>query len=418
MEYLKLFVVNFVDMFIDIAPYLMLGLLFVAIMDAFIKKETILKHMGKDDFSSVLKASVVGVPLPLCSCGVVPTALGLKKNGASNGAVVSFLTSTPQTGVDSILATYSLMGAFMAIVRPITAFVSGIIAGTLVDVFAKDEVVKTDGIGDSCGCGCGGHEEIKEHHCGCGCHEEKHEDEHCGCGCHEEVVEDHCSCGCHEEVVEDHCSCGCHEEKKEDHCGCGCHEEPRGEKKGFSQLLPALKSAYGGFLDELSVRLLVGIVIATLISTFIPADFFVSIGLDGGIFAMIAMVIVGLPMYICSVASIPIAISLVAKGMSLGSAFVFLFVGPVTNIASIMLINKALGKKITAIYLSTSIVVALVVGILIDFAVANFNLQIMLQPGSVSHGSSGFIITVLSVVFAVLMARGIVKYFASKIKAK
>lgn len=379
MEYLKSFGINFVDMFIDIAPYLMLGLLFVAIMDAFIKKETILKHLGNDDFASVLKASVVGVPLPLCSCGVVPTALGLKKSGASNGAVVSFLTSTPQTGVDSIFATYSLMGMFMAIVRPITAFVSGIIAGTFVDVFAKNDVVKIDVISDDCGCGCGSHKEMKE------------EEHHCCCS-HEEVIEEH------------HCSCGSHE-----------HNESSGEKKGFSQLLPALKNAYGGFLDELSIRLLVGIIIATLISTFIPADFFISIGLDDGIFAMIAMVIVGLPMYICSVASIPIAISLVAKGISLGSAFVFLFVGPITNIASIMLINKALGKKITAIYLSTSIVVALVVGILIDFAVANFSLQIMLQPGSVSHGSAEFIVIALSVIFAVLMARGIVKHFLSKI---
>lgn len=138
MDNLENFINNFVDMFVHMSFYILLGLLCVGILHVFIKRESILKHLGKHKFSSIVKASAVGVPLPLCSCGVVPTAIELKKGGASNGAVISFLTSTPQTGIDSIFATYSLMGIIMAIFRPIAAFISGIISGIVVNFFAKD----------------------------------------------------------------------------------------------------------------------------------------------------------------------------------------------------------------------------------------------------------------------------------------
>lgn len=116
----------------EMGPYLMLGLFFVALLNFFFTKDLIIKYIGKDDFWSVLKASLFGVPLPLCSCGVIPTSAYMSKNGASRSAVVSFLISTPQTGIDSIIATYGMMGWVFAIFRPLVALISGVAGGSLI----------------------------------------------------------------------------------------------------------------------------------------------------------------------------------------------------------------------------------------------------------------------------------------------
>lgn len=126
------FINIFVTLFFEMALYLMIGLFFVGILYIFVSKESISKQLGKKNFWSVVKASLIGVPLPLCSCGVVPSAVYLSRNGASKGAVISFLTSTPQTGVDSIIATYGMMGPIFAIYRPLAALIMGVVGGMFV----------------------------------------------------------------------------------------------------------------------------------------------------------------------------------------------------------------------------------------------------------------------------------------------
>ena len=123
---------------IDMGYYMIIGLLLVAFFNIIIKKEWIAKHLGGHSLWAIIKASILGVPLPLCSCGVVPTGLYLKDKGASNAATASFLISTPQTGVDSIVATYGLMGITFAWFRPIAAFVSGIFGGIMVRIFDRE----------------------------------------------------------------------------------------------------------------------------------------------------------------------------------------------------------------------------------------------------------------------------------------
>jgi len=125
-------------LYIDMSPYLMLGLLFVALLNFFFTKEIIIKHVGKDNVWSVLKSALFGVPLPLCSCGVIPSAVYMAKNGASKGAVVSFLISTPQTGVDSIIATWGMLGPVFGIFRPFAAFIMGIFGGTVTRFLKND----------------------------------------------------------------------------------------------------------------------------------------------------------------------------------------------------------------------------------------------------------------------------------------
>lgn len=137
MTFLRL-VQGVVDTFLQMAPYLLLGLTFAGILHILFKKEFILRHLGKNNFMSSIKAAILGVPLPLCSCGVIPTALSLRKNKASEGATVSFLISTPQTGVDSIIATYGMLGPLFAIFRPVAAFVMGVLGGFITTLLGND----------------------------------------------------------------------------------------------------------------------------------------------------------------------------------------------------------------------------------------------------------------------------------------
>jgi uncharacterized protein len=131
MEFISNFFTEMWVLLMEMAPYLLLGFLFAGILKVFFPRRIIKKYIGGSNFSSVLNASLLGVPMPLCSCGVLPAGIGFYNSGASRGATVSFLVSTPQTGVDSIIATYAMLGLPLAILRPIIALFSGILGGTL-----------------------------------------------------------------------------------------------------------------------------------------------------------------------------------------------------------------------------------------------------------------------------------------------
>ncbi|MCT4612007.1 MAG: SO_0444 family Cu/Zn efflux transporter [Clostridia bacterium] len=325
--------------FLEISPYMLLGLFLVGLLHMFFSKEFVSKHIGTDNVSSVIKSSVLGVPLPLCSCGVIPTAVYLAKNGASKGAVVSFLISTPQTGIDSIIATYGILGPISAIYRPIVAFISGITGGIIVLLFAKDSKLNIET------------EEIHSCHGG---------------------------------------SCGSHKEE---------------EKKSF------FNYAFVEFLDDISSHFIVGTIIAGLISFFLPAEFLIKYNLTSGIHTMVLMVLVGIPMYICATSSLPIAAALIAKGISPGTAFVFLAAGPVTNIASIAVLSKVLPKKILTIFISVSSILAILFGLLLDFILIRFN--IVINPFIHMHNHSDNYLSLISgIVFGLLLVSSMYrKYF-------
>jgi uncharacterized membrane protein YraQ (UPF0718 family)/copper chaperone CopZ len=124
--------------FVEMSPYLLLGISFVALLDLFISKNFITKQVGTNNLASIIKTAIFGIPLPLCSCGVVPTSVYLEKSGASKPSVVSFLISTPQTGIDSIVATYGMLGPVFAVFRPVAAFIMGIVGGIVTYFFQKN----------------------------------------------------------------------------------------------------------------------------------------------------------------------------------------------------------------------------------------------------------------------------------------
>jgi hypothetical protein len=279
------------------SPFLILGFLISGILYVVISKENIANNLGKPGPLSIIKASIFGVPMPLCSCGVIPVAASIYKRGASKGATLSFLISTPQTGVDSILITYGMLGPMFAFIRPIIALITGIIGGFCVEKIVKDEYVTS----------------VKINH------------EH--------------------------------------------------SKK---TLMDGLKYAFITLPQDIAWPLVKGILLAGLITLFIPDNFFISHGITGFL-AMVIMALVSIPMYICATASVPIAAGLILSGnLEPGAALVFLMAGPATNIATISVITKTLGKKIVYIYLSTIFICSIFFGFMI-------NKFMIINSGAISH---------------------------------
>ncbi len=278
------------------SPYLLFGFFVAGVLSMLVSQRLVERHLGGRGIWPVLKASILGVPLPLCSCGVIPVSMSLHKHGAGKGSTISFLLSTPQTGMDSIFVTLSLLGPVFAIFRPVAAFLTGIVGGVLVDLFnpaPKDGQPGPPKCTDEC---CGGAENRK--------------------------------------------------------------------------IVRGLKFAFVTLPRDIGGAMLAGLVVAAFISALVPENFFAE-KLGTGIFAMLVMMVLGIPMYVCATASVPIAAALILKGITPGAAFVFLMTGPATNAATFLTIWKALGRSTAITYLATIAGCALLSGILLDYIVAS-----------------------------------------------
>tara|TARA_R110002050_G_scaffold204327_3_gene339774 strand:+ start:17915 stop:19165 length:1251 start_codon:yes stop_codon:yes gene_type:complete len=145
-DFIQKFFFELVYLFAEMSPYLILGFALAGVLHVYFPKHKVAKYLGRKNLKSVVNAAILGIPLPLCSCGVIPTGISFNKNGASKGATVSFLISTPQTGVDSMLVTYSLLGLPFALIRPIAAFITGIFGGALTNAMddSKEELFEDE----------------------------------------------------------------------------------------------------------------------------------------------------------------------------------------------------------------------------------------------------------------------------------
>ena len=295
------------------SAYILFGFLFAGIIHIFLSTEKIAQHLGKGNFASVIKASLFGVPLPLCSCGVIPAALSLRKGGASIGAVLAFLVSTPTTGIDSIFATYSLMGWGFTIYRIAASFATGVLAGVLANIFIPHAKTTLAGFRPSRYAG----DSIKEQASG------------------------------HPTMNSVNASC-------------------RVSRSGPVRIIDALRYAFVELFDDVAKWILIGVIAGGAISFLMPESFLSNFAAGPGWFAYIVMFLIGTPMYVCATGSIPIAASLMLKGLSPGAAFVFLVSGPATNIVSIAVMTKELGKKAIAIYLGSIFAGSLTLGFALD----------------------------------------------------
>ncbi len=305
----------------EMAPYLLLGMLFSGLISIFIDNNLVLNQIGSKNISSILKSTVFGIPLPLCSCGVIPVAATLRDAGASKGATTSFLVSTPQTGIDSIFLTYGMLGPVYALFRPLAALISGIFSGIVIN--------KLD--------------------------DEKH-----------------------------------HHSSKTKNISSE-------QKSLIKRIKLGLKYGFLTLPSDIVVPLFQGLIVAAVISLFIPPNLIADYFNLNSFLIYIVMLLVSLPLYVCATASIPIAVALMAKGISAGAVFVFLMAGPATNASSIAVIKNILGQKILYLYLLLISSTAIVFGVVLDTF-------FMIDPSSIKnllheHHTDGFISLFLSILF-------------------
>ena len=359
---------SFWNLVIESAPWLLVGYLLAGIIKQVIPSSWVEKQLATPGFASVVKGAVIGAPLPLCSCGVIPTALAIRKSGASKGATASFLVATPETGVDSISYSYAILGPLFAIARPIGALLSAVTAGLLVRVMDTDDSLAVEQkASDSC------------------CSSEKAEAVESSCCSAEktESIESSCCSADKTESVESSC---CSEENTaaaETSC-CSAKKVQQVEPGLREKLISAVQYGYGRMISDTAKWLTIGLVAATFITVFVPQSFFLQWG--DGLVAMLIMVVVGLPMYICATASTPVAASLLFAGISPGAALVFMLTGPATNIATMGVIREQLGNRSLAAYLIGVISMAVLCGLALNqaFAVFGWSLQLHMME----HGES------------------------------
>lgn len=323
----------------QMAPYLLLGFGIAGILSIFVSPEWVERHLGGRGFSPIVKSVLFGIPLPLCSCGVLPVTASIRRHGASRGATIGFLLATPQTGVDSILATWGMLGPVFGVFRPLAALVTGLLGGAMAQVFDPEPLEAADPGTPS--------------------------------------------------------ATNCTEE-----CCAG------DEKDG--KIVRALRYRFVTLPRDIGKPLLVGILIAAAIATFVPRDAMAQ-QLGGGVLAMFVMMIIGIPLYVCATASIPVAIGFMHLGASPGAALVFLIAGPATNAATITTVWKMLGRRSALIYLGTVAVGALAAGFALD-AVIRFSVETGLASETHVHeagvGWTGHVFAVLLLAVVLNSLRG------------
>ena len=304
------------DLTAAMAPYLLFGFSIAGLLHLMIRKEKVQQLLGKRGLSGVIKAALIGVPMPLCSCSVIPVAASLRQHGASKGATASFLSSTPQTGIDSILATYVLMGSIFTTVRVIVAFITGLVAGLLVDLFSKSEKLPSK-------IGALSINPLKPIH----------------------------------PVASSHPYSPDFTQLKPlaPSQATAATTTVKGRTKA------ALRHGLITLPADLALSLLVGLALAGLITTLMP-EHWLSGNLSSGWLAFVIATAISLPLYVCATASIPMAYALMAAGLSPGAALIFLIVGPATNTATVAAVWNMLGRKATLTYLSSLVVVSWLAG--------------------------------------------------------
>ena len=375
--------------FLLLGPMLMLGLLLSGLIHVFISREAMLRWLRDDSLRSVSISSAVGVPVPLCSCSVVPVVAEMRRKGASRSSCMAFLITAPETGADSILVTNAFFGFVAAVVRPVISFVTAVVAGIFCIGLVRD---------DSGGAGAGGPGEEDHGHD----HHDHHDHEH-DHAFHETLLsnKDDCyvspsamkvlmtnwlkglaavaSIGRFGSWIKPGFYRGIAGEQA---VKSAKTDEPDGVKSAKPTELDAVEKAYPGLdfkkvvkhilrygfveiADDILFALLVGIALGGVLFLVIPAELMSNEYARWLSYPV--MIIVGVPLYICASASTPIAAALIARGVSPGAALIFLMTGPATNTSTIAVILSQFGARFAAVYVTSVIGVTAAIGITIDY---------------------------------------------------
>jgi len=319
------FIQNTLDLYLSAAPWLLFGLFLAAVVRAWIPESVIQRWLGGEGFLPVVRAAIVGAPLPLCSCGVIPAALGIRRSGASRSATVSFLIATPETGVDSVTVTYALLGPFMAIVRPIAAILTGIVAGTLTLMIPESsaKLRAQPGIGIPIVSGS---------------------------------------------TIATATEYGTLSE---------------GSDSFIGRLKESLLYVITDILDGIFGWLLFGLIVAGAVMTIFPPMLLAQWG--GGLPAMLVMLAAGIPIYICATASTPLAAALLIAGVSPGAVLVFMLSGPATNLSTMGVVHKEFGRNTVIAYLGGISVTAIGLGLLLDEVATSMGFMEQIQQAQIDE---------------------------------
>ncbi len=356
MEYITEFFTALIELSNAMAPYILFGLVFAGILHEFVPDTLVTKHLGKGNIFSVIKATLFGVPLPVCSCGVIPLATSIKKSGASKGSTLSFLISTPITGVDSIMATYGIFGWIFTIYRVITSMIIAMVSGILANIFDKEEIAEKPAFSA-----------VK--------------------------------------ATNTFSPTISIPQKEEASCCSTAASCCATEEKSF-WFTSALRYAFVTLLGDIAKPLIWGLLLGALITVAIPQSIS-DILIEYSWLSYIIVIAIAVPMYVCATASLPIAAGLMLSGVSAGAAFVFLSAGPATNTVTIGVVKKMLGTRSLAIYLGSIVIGSIVFGLGLDYLFSASEID----PASLVHleEESGVIAILSSVILWGLVGYLLVK---------
>ena len=369
---------QFGKLLLELPPWLLLGLLLAGMIHVFVSRTAILRWLRKDNLSSVATSAAIGIPLPLCSCSVVPVVAEMRHKGASRSACMSFLITTPETGVDSILITNAIFGWVAAVVRPLVSFITAVVAGLTCVGFLKKAPSEQPVTQPSSSC--------------------QTEDSCCDEATHDYLVP--AERDCHITLAE----------LKTATVNTGVQIRERFVAR--FQPAPAMAAPstvsfessppltlgrianhvfrYGfvDIADDILTAMLIGIFLGAIISFAVPDGI-----MDSSYAVWLqypAMLLLGVPLYICASASTPIAAAWVLKGVSPGAALIFLMTGPATNTTTIAMILKQFGARFATIYVASVVVVTTAIGIGLDVLIFMTGFEIFAVAGH-EHQDTNFI---------------------------
>ncbi|WP_394699449.1 SO_0444 family Cu/Zn efflux transporter [uncultured Desulfobacter sp.] len=303
--------------YLDVSVFMLFGFFVAALLHVFFKADKIKNYLGKGRVKPVLLSALVGIPIPLCSCGVIPVVAGLKRQGANDGAALAFMIATPESGVDSIAVSWAMLDPVMTIIRPIAGFVTAILTGIAENYFnspkpQKEKSVTQDlffNVAPGSGCSCSS----------------------CGSGNAQDL-------------------------------GQKIIQPPLSQR-----LMQGLNFAFGDLLTDISKPFAIGVLIAGVITFFFPAELG-DWSRSNPFLSMLVMLVAGIPMYVCATSSTPIAAALILKGLNPGAALVFLLAGPATNVATMGMVKNIFGTRALVIYLGMIAVCSMVMGYMLDLS--------------------------------------------------
>ena len=332
------------EVYLISSPYILLGLAAAGLLHILIPAKGIARWLGQPGFGATARAAFLGIPLPLCSCAVIPVTIELSRKGASREASLAFLVSTPETGVDSILLTYGLMGPIMAVARPLAALITSLVA-------AASSMIWRD-----------------------------------------------------------------HDDKPASPAETEAKETapPKRQAELNPESIPSRlrRAASYGFVemvDEIGFWLVIGLGLTGAITALLPEEW-IQGALGQGPGALVILLLLGIPLYMCASASTPVGAALILKGVSPGAALVFLLAGPATNASSLVVIARFFGRKFVAIYLFSVVFTALATGYLFDLLLRSLGWSIVPTLAADHLDEASWVTTLSALLLGILllwsMARG------------